>query len=434
MGKDHKIIFNLTIKDLKDLGIIKKRRKNKNKYYINKYGKKIKIPYSNSSSKIPFGEEVKTPNLSQGQTFTNSTTINDDTNRLRNELALQELNDRKNKPSLTDDLSNYMNPKLLQITNDLQNERIRNDMENEKNRFAMKFLYDNMQSNRFEKPTQPASTFYNPVYEPYIQPNNYAKLDDGVDTSTTAGSESFINSNIAPDSKVMDDTKSSIIGDPPITPTTQPLYSIFDNVVTDLDNLLAPTPTPKPNIYISNEDEELLNALSDKKPPQELKDMLSNFPTPKRINMETPAFLKGIFKTPSATMNADTETDMRFQPELDNLIPLNQKMGGGMNMNEELKLEKPKTPEPEPEPEPEQPLIGFDQMIEEMKFKTARQRQYLKERKEVYKALADRKGEPHKPSIVNSVQVQKVTEAINELNKKPDVVIKAKRGQKKNKN
>ena len=69
-----------------------------------------------------------------------------------------------------------------------------------------------------------------------------------------------------------------------------------------------------------------------------------------------------------------------------------------------------------------------------MKFKTARQRQYLKERKEVYKALADRKGEPHKPSIVNSVQVQKVTEAINELNKKPDVVIKAKRGQKKNKN
>ena len=106
MGKDHKIIFNLTIKDLKELGIIKKRRKNKNKYYVNKYGKKIKIPYSNSSSKIPFGEEVKTPNLSQGQTFTNSTTINDDTNRLRNELAQQELNDRKNKSTIADDLSN----------------------------------------------------------------------------------------------------------------------------------------------------------------------------------------------------------------------------------------------------------------------------------------------------------------------------------------
>ena len=117
MGKDHKIIFNLSIKDLKDLGIIKKRRKNKNKYYVNKYGKKIKIPYSNSSSKIPFGEEVKTPNLSQG--FTNSTTINDDTSRLRNELALQEINDRKNKSSVADDLNNVMNPKLLQIQNSI---------------------------------------------------------------------------------------------------------------------------------------------------------------------------------------------------------------------------------------------------------------------------------------------------------------------------
>jgi hypothetical protein len=420
MGKDHKIIFNLTIKDLKDLGIIKKIRKKKNKYYVNKYGKKIKVPYSSSSSK--FGEEVKTPNLSKGETFINTSTLNDDTNRLRNELALQELNDRKNKPSLADDLSNYMNPKLLQIQNSIDNEKIRNDMENEKIRYGMQFLYDNIQSNRFEKPIQPQSTFYNPVYEPYIQSTNYVKLDDGVDTSTTAGSDSFINSNIAPDSKVMDNpTKSSIIGDPPDSPTIEPLYNIFDNAVTDLDKALEPTPVPKPNPArrtISNEDEEVLNALSDRKPIQELKDMLDNYPMPKRISTETPAFLKGIFRTSGATMNTD--------------IDESKDSSRSYRLDEELKLEKPKTPPPEPEPE--QPLIGFDQMIEEMKNKTARQRQYLKERKEVYKALADRKGEPHKPSIVNSIHVQKVTEAINELNKKPDVVIKAKRGQKKSKN
>jgi hypothetical protein len=243
MGKDHKIVFNLTIKDLKDLGIIKKRRKKKNKYYVNKYGKKIKVPYSNSSSK--FGEEVKTPNLSKGETFTNTSTLNDDTAKLRNELALQELNDRKNKISLADDISNYMNPKLLQIQNSIDNEKIRNDMENEKTRYGISFLYRDIQ-NRFDKPIQPQSTFYNPVYEPYIQPTNYAKLDDGVDTSTTGGSDGFINSNIAPDSKVMDDTKSSIIGDPPDSPTIEPLYNIFDNAVTDLDKALEPTPIPKP--------------------------------------------------------------------------------------------------------------------------------------------------------------------------------------------
>jgi hypothetical protein len=171
MGKDHKIIFNLTIKDLKELGIIKRRRKNKNKYYVNKYGKKIKVPYSNSSSK--FGEEVKTPNLSKGETFVNTSTINDDTSRLRNELTQQEMNDRKNKSSLVDDIGNYMNPQLLQIKNDIENAKIRNDMENETNRFAMKFLYDNMQSNRFEKPIPPASTFYNPSFHPYIEPTNY---------------------------------------------------------------------------------------------------------------------------------------------------------------------------------------------------------------------------------------------------------------------
>ena len=74
-----------------------------------------------------------------------------------------------------------MNPKLLQITNDLQNERIRNDMENEKNRYGMQLLYKIMDTNnRFEKPTQPASTFYNPVYEPYIQRTSYAKIDDNM--------------------------------------------------------------------------------------------------------------------------------------------------------------------------------------------------------------------------------------------------------------
>jgi len=433
MGKDHKIIFNLTIKDLKELGIIKRRRKNKNKYYVNKYGKKIKVPYSNSSSKVPFGEEVKTPNLSKGETFVNTSTINDDTSRLRNELAQQEMNDRKNKSSLVDNISNYMNPQLLQIKNDIENAKIRNDMENETNRFAMKFLYDNMQSNRFEKPIQPASTFYNPVYEPYIEPTNYAKLDDGIDTSTTGGSDEFINSNVAPNSDVIDDNKSSsLLGPPPSTPTTQYMYSLFDNTVTDLDKLLVPTPAPPITTKISDDDEEFLNALSDKKPIQELNDLWNNYPTPKRIDSRTPAFLKGVFTTPGATINTDTETDMRFQPELDNLIPLSQKIGGGMNMNEELKLEKPKTPEPEPEPEPE-PLSDFNQMISEMKLLTARQRQYLKERKETYKALANVKGEPHKQSVLNSSKVQNVTEAINELNKKPDVVIKAKRGQKNKK-
>ena len=430
MGKDHKIIFNLTIKDLKELGIIKRRRKNENKYYVNKYGKKIKVPYSNSSSKVPFGEEVKTPNLSKGETFVNTSTINDDTSRLRNELAQQEINDRKNKSSLVDDISSYMNPKLLQITNDIENAKIRNDMENETNRFAMKFLYDNMQSNRFEKTIPSASTFYNPSFQPYIEPTNYVKISDNIDTAQTDGSDSFINSNVAPNSDVIDDNNKSVAGPSPKTPTTQPLYEMFNNLDTDLTSLLQPTPAKPITTKISDDDEEFLNALSDKKPTQELKDLLSSYPTPKKIDTSTPAFLKGIFTTPGATMNTDTETDMRFQPELDNLIPLSQKMGGGMNMNEELKLEKPKTPEPEPEPEP---LSDFDQMISEMKVLTTRQKQYLKERKDIYKALADRKGEPHKQSLLNSSKVQNVTEAINELNKKPDVVIKAKRGQKNKK-
>lgn len=404
MGKDHKIIFNLTIKDLKELGIIKRRRKNKNKYYVNKYGKKIKVPYSNSSSK--FGEEVKTPNLSKGETFVNTSTINDDTSRLRNELAQQEMNDRKNKSSLVDDISSYMNPQLLQIKNDIENAKIRNDMENETNRFAMKFLYDNMQSNRFEKPIQPASTFYNPVYEPYIEPTNYAKLDDGIDVSTTGGSDEFINSNIAPNNNKYE------LGPPPTTPTLKSIYTEALNHQNDLDSLLAPTPAPKKKeVHI---DPEYLEALSDK--------------TPFKINSDM---------TPNTTNNPDT--DIRFQPKLDNLFPLgeiNQKMGGGVKLGGDFQLEQPEEEQPSEDEEENQDekQSDFDKMIKEMQTLTTRQRQYLKERKKEYEKKALERGEKPKKSIMNASRVEEVTKEIKRLDQNIErLIIENKRLRKKTK-
>ena len=79
MKKDHKVVFNLTIKDLKDLGILKKKKKRRK----SKYNYKKKVAYDK------FGEGPRTENLSKGQT------IIDSTNATKNELVEYELKMRK---------------------------------------------------------------------------------------------------------------------------------------------------------------------------------------------------------------------------------------------------------------------------------------------------------------------------------------------------
>jgi hypothetical protein len=59
-SKDHKIVFNLSIKDLKELGILDKKKKKK---------KRRKSKYSKKKGLNNFGEGYRTENLSRGETF-----------------------------------------------------------------------------------------------------------------------------------------------------------------------------------------------------------------------------------------------------------------------------------------------------------------------------------------------------------------------------
>ena len=57
-----------------------------------------------------------------------------------------------------------------------------------------------------------------------------------IDTSTTAGSDSFINSNVAP-------PKLSVAGPEPTTPTTKPLYYDFRNIDSEFEQAFKYTHT-----------------------------------------------------------------------------------------------------------------------------------------------------------------------------------------------
>lgn len=180
-SEKHKIIFNLSIKDLKELGLIKKRRKRrKNNYkYLNK----------KTSINNKLFDELKTTNLSKGDT------IIDKTNELKNELLEMEFKRKKEELN---------NPQLLQIKDNLESEKIRNDFLHNENRSVMNYMYNEIK-NRFDDiPEHPKSSIYNTSNDRKIDSNNYVSDIDNIDTSTTYGSDNFINSNIGPNETLPD--------------------------------------------------------------------------------------------------------------------------------------------------------------------------------------------------------------------------------------
>ena len=171
-SKEHKIVFNLSIKDLKELGILDKKKKKK-KRRKNKYSKKK--AYNN------FGEGYRTENLSRGET------INDATNLLKNQLVEQQLKAIQNGE---DNRMVERNPHLA-IENQLQNERVRNDLLHDQNRQVINHLYHQLENSRYDKPVPSQPSIYEPYYSPQMTKQNYANVDDNIDTASTGGSDTF---------------------------------------------------------------------------------------------------------------------------------------------------------------------------------------------------------------------------------------------------
>jgi hypothetical protein len=179
-SKEHKIVFNLSIKDLKELGILDKKKKKK---------KRRKSKYSKKKGLNNFGEGYRTENLSRGETIT------DATNHLKNQLVVQQLkaiqNGEEDKKVDESRVVDYHNPKLALIENQLNDEKIRNNFLHVENRNAMIHLYNELQSSRFNKPRASQPPIYDTSFSPQMTQQNYLHEDDNIDAASTGGSDSF---------------------------------------------------------------------------------------------------------------------------------------------------------------------------------------------------------------------------------------------------
>lgn len=175
MGKDHKIVFNLSLKDLKELGIIKSKRKKR------KSRKKRRIDgvYAN---------QTRTQPNFNGYAFTNQTSVNADTDRLKNELAQLQIQQAKDNPLMIENqnqLPQKENPKLLQIQDDLNKFR---DSHNRLNN-AAGYVY-NEYKDRFDKIENKLNGLSS-IPSQTINKKNLGDPNDTFDVIPTPGSKDF---------------------------------------------------------------------------------------------------------------------------------------------------------------------------------------------------------------------------------------------------
>ena len=159
--RDHKIVFNLSIKDLKDLGIIKKRKKKKKR--LSKYYKNI-IPSNIKSS-------------SDHMVGSYSNLFNNTSNLQTENLMIQNKNLLENSET-----SKQNNKKLLEIENNIDELYGTGDK-------ILTFL-DNKIDDRFtSKPKYKPKGLSN-INTAYINRIGY-NIDDGDGASIIAGSDQF---------------------------------------------------------------------------------------------------------------------------------------------------------------------------------------------------------------------------------------------------
>ena len=159
--RDHKIVFNLSIKDLKDLGIIKKRKKKKKR--LSKYYKNI-IPSNIKSS-------------SDHMVGSYSNLFNNTSNLQTENLMIQNKNLLENSET-----SKQNNKKLLEIENNIDELYGTGDK-------ILTFL-DNKIDDRFtSKPKYKPKGLSN-INTAYINRIGY-NVDDGDGASIIAGSDQF---------------------------------------------------------------------------------------------------------------------------------------------------------------------------------------------------------------------------------------------------
>ena len=149
MTKKHNIVFNLSIDDLKELGIIKKRKKRSNKQ---KYIKYISPNYLKSSSDQMVG---------YSNVFNNTSNLQQENLRLQNNIL-------EKYPMIKNDLSTEH---LNLINNKFKTIEDRNNFNEGLTRYFMKQTVD---TGIFNKPNN----------------NGYA-YDDNIDAPTTGGSIEF---------------------------------------------------------------------------------------------------------------------------------------------------------------------------------------------------------------------------------------------------
>jgi hypothetical protein len=177
MVKEHKLVFNLSLKDLKELGILKSKRKKRK-------SRRRKILDS------VYASQTRTqPNLN-GYGFTNQMSVNADTDRLKNELVQLQIQQAKEKPLMIEtQLPQIENPKLLQIQDDLNKFR---DSHNRLNN-AAGYVY-NEYKDRFNKIENKINGLSS-IPSQTMNETNYENHTDNIDETQTPGSEYFVNAN-----------------------------------------------------------------------------------------------------------------------------------------------------------------------------------------------------------------------------------------------
>jgi hypothetical protein len=213
MGKDHKIVFNLSLKDLKQLGILKTKRR-----------KRRKTNKTKTIKDSVYANQTRTPPNLNGYAFTNQISTNADTDRLKNELVQLQIQQAKENKPLT-----IENPKLLQIENDLQ--RFRNS-QNELG-YSAGYAY-NQHENRFNKLEDQIRTLALPPMQT-MDKTSYVNKYDNIDVPSQNDPNFMMNSYGVPTDEILPETQ-PIKVIPQKTPSSginwlgqQPFSAFFSN-------------------------------------------------------------------------------------------------------------------------------------------------------------------------------------------------------------
>jgi hypothetical protein len=229
MPKKHKIVFNLTIKDLKDLGILKKKKKRKSKRRIKNDIAYNQIKSSSSHMQQPPAQFMNMNNLQSENLKLQNNALELLQNKIENKIENKEENQMV--------VSNPQIERLQQLENNFNNHKL--DTQTNLN-----YTHDYINDLYNKAATQYSSRFTG---------NPSAKMDssnvynvDNIDVNETEGSDSFqnafgvsiekLNEDNKEEKEIEQEKKDSLYISPTTTPPKTPINENEDETIFEETN------------------------------------------------------------------------------------------------------------------------------------------------------------------------------------------------------